>query len=163
MKQRHASRSNANDRISTVCIEIRSAIDPSSSSILIIENVSDSTTIQEVKKMIMQSQNVPTHHQKLFSTNPIAPAEIHELSDNMALGEAGVQLGWQNAKYNVRGDVLLLKTDLSIQEYYPGGKHWCNSWDVTSRSQRETRISGLLLLFGGFAAIYTLLLSYLTS
>ena len=162
-KRNLVSRSSSNDKISTVCVDIRSAIDPNNSSTLIIENVSDDTTIQEIKRRILLSQNVPIHHQKIFSANTSSPSDMHELGNDLALGEAGVQLGWQNARYNVRGDVLFLRTDLAIQEYYPGGKHWCNSWTVTNSSQREMRISGLLLLFGGFAAIYSLLLSYLTS
>ena len=161
MKKRHVSKRN--DKTTTVCVEIKSAINLNSSSILIIEDVSESTTIQEVKQRIALSQNVPIHHQKIYSTSAISPAGNHELGDDLSLGEAGVELGWQNARFNVRGDVLILQTELSIQEYYPGGKHWCNSWTVTSSSQREMRISGLLVVLGGFAVVYSLLLSYLTS
>jgi hypothetical protein len=163
LKKRHTSRGVANDRIATVCVETKSAIDPNSTSILVIENVSENTTIQDIKRKISVSQNVPVHHQKIFSASTATPADTHELSDDLSLDKAGVQLGWKNARFNVRGDVLHLQTELSIQEYYPGGKHWCNSWTVTNSSQREMRISGLLLLFAGFAAIYSLLLSYLTS
>ena len=148
-------------RTSTLSVKMKSASDAAKEPVLVFEDIALENKILDIKRRICDSCNVPVHHQRLFKSG--ISNESTEISDTMSLADAKVELGWRNRQFTVPGDILELRTEMQMSEYYPGGRHWCQSWPVTSISQRESRMSLLLLIFLGSALFFSLLLSTLTS
>jgi hypothetical protein len=151
------------ERISTLSVKIESPSISAKDSVLVLENVSLDNTILDIKRLILSTCNVPVNHQRLFQANSAQSAGQVELCDDVRLADANIELGWKNPRFNVPGDILELRTHLLLREYCPGGKHWCQSCPVASSSQRESRMSLLLIIFLGCVVVYSVILTSLTS
>lgn len=154
------------DRVGTVSVKVDCPSSSARDTVLVFENITQENTVLDVKRRVFSACNVPVNHQRFFIANLDTSAQSErptELRDEATLADLKVELGWKNPRFNVPGDILELRTVLPMREYYPGGKHWCQSWSVAGTSQRESRMSFILILFLGCIVVYMILLSCLTS
>lgn len=176
LKGRLEQQKNEPKKIEIVSLQIDSPVAAGRKCTAVIRDVSQETTILDLKKRVSQDYSIPIQHQTFFSL-PKAPrlAAVSEekaepdsssvrrvCKDSETLGAVGVRLGWTSGTLVAHGDTLDVQTLLPIADYYPGGRQWSEGAGSSTAGRSHSMSTALLLLLGGLLAFSTLL-SVLTS
>ncbi len=95
----------------------------------------------DLKSKIQQIYDIPVRHQTLWRKLASDASENVAINDSDLLAESGIRMGWKSRFLQMQGDIIELQTALPMKEYFPGGKHWCDSYRSINRQDRSRRLS----------------------